>query len=76
MIKDLERVGDIFAIPFFLLLSYYFISKENKTTFEIILMLFAIIGSIADIYFTFDFLWSRQFSFSGIPNYGNFWGLI
>jgi hypothetical protein len=56
MIKNIENYGDILAIPFFKMLSYYFIVKKNKTTFEYLLMVFAISGSVADIYFTFKFL--------------------
>ncbi len=56
MIKNIENYGDILAIPFFIMLSYYFIVKKNKTKFEYLLMIFAIIGSIADVYFTYRFL--------------------
>ena len=56
MIKNIEHYGDILAIPFFIMLSYYFINKKEKTLFEYILMLFGIIGTIADIYFTSRFL--------------------
>jgi hypothetical protein len=56
MIKNIEHYGDILAIPFFIMLSYYFINKKEKTLFEYILMLFSIIGAIADIYFTSRFL--------------------
>ncbi len=56
MIKNIENYGDILAIPFFIMLSYYFIIKQNKTKFEYLLMSFAIAGSIADIYFTYKFL--------------------
>ena len=60
MIKNIENYGDILAIPFFIMLSYYFIIKNNKTIFEYLLMAFAIIGSIADIYFTFKFISSAS----------------
>ena len=56
MFKNIENYADILAIPFFILLSYYFIVKKNKTIFEYILTLFVVIGTLADIYFTFRFL--------------------
>jgi hypothetical protein len=55
MIKNIDRIGDILAIPFFLLLSIYFINIKNKNFLEIILMLFSIIGFFADIFFTYLF---------------------
>ncbi len=58
MIKNIENYGDILAIPFFILLSYYFITKKNKTTLEYFLTAFALTGSVADIYFTYKFLTS------------------
>jgi hypothetical protein len=56
MIKNLEKYADILAIPFFIVLSYYFIKLKNKNILEYILMIFAIIGTIADMYFTINFL--------------------
>ena len=45
--------GDIAAIPFFGLLTYYFLVKKNRTTLENILLLFAISGFLFDVYFTY-----------------------
>lgn len=56
MIKHIENYADILAIPCFIMLSYYFIIKKNKTILEYLLMTFAITGSVADIYFTLRFL--------------------
>ncbi len=53
--KNIVHIGDIFAIPMFGLLTYYFYKKPNKNDLENILYLFAIIGFIADTYFTFMF---------------------
>jgi hypothetical protein len=55
MIQNIDRIGDILAIPFFAILSFYFIYKKNKTNLEIVLMLFVIIAFFADIYFSYLF---------------------
>ncbi len=50
------RLGDLFAIPFFLWLVFYFWSKSKEqdlTHQEMILFGFAIVGFFADIYFVF-----------------------
>lgn len=54
--NDLTHYGDILAIPFFILLTYYFLIKKNKTKFEYVLLLFSIGGLIADVYFSYNFL--------------------
>jgi hypothetical protein len=52
-IENLGHYGDILAIPFFLLTFLYFYNLEEKTPFEILLMLFALSGFILDILFVF-----------------------
>jgi hypothetical protein len=52
----LSHVGDIFAIPFFAALVYYFWQLENKTEFEWILFGFSGAGLLCDLYFTYVFL--------------------
>jgi len=52
------HIGDIIAIPFFGLLTYYFYFMENKTFFEWILFLFSLAGFLIDgaftiLYFTY-----------------------
>lgn len=63
MINNLENYADVLAIPLFILLSYYFITKKNKTKMEYVLMVFAIGGAVADIYFTYNFF-GRKFVLS------------
>ena len=61
--NNIVHIGDVFAIPFFALLTYYFYSKKNNISHsfewernvETILYIFAITGLIADLYFTFNF---------------------
>jgi hypothetical protein len=55
MIKDLDHYGDIFAIPFFILSSIYFYNIKKKKLIEYILLLFSVVGTIADIIFTIYF---------------------
>ena len=54
--KNISHYGDIAAIPFFALLSYYFYTLEQKTPLENILMIFCIAGFILDCVFTTQFL--------------------
>ena len=50
--NNIDKVGDICAIPFFLLASIYFYKMRNKSNLEYLLMLFFISGFILDILFT------------------------
>jgi|TARA_B100001287_G_C22643930_1_gene511613 RsiW-degrading membrane proteinase PrsW (M82 family) len=52
--KNISNIGDIIAIPFFLLLFIYFYKKKNKSNIEKLLLLFASGGFLADIYFTYN----------------------
>ena len=52
-LKNLVHIADIFAIPFFALLSYYFYKINNKTLFEKLLFLFVSITFFIDIFFTY-----------------------
>ena len=56
ILQHIEHYADILAIPFFLLASYYFISKRNKTPIEYLLTIFVIVGTIADTLFTLKFI--------------------
>ena len=56
MINNIVHYGDILAIPFFILLSIYFYRKKNKNILEYILLIFSVVGTIADILFTSQFL--------------------
>jgi hypothetical protein len=58
IINETTHIGDILAIPFFGLLTYYFYVMENKTFFEWILFLFSLAGFLIDgaftiLYFTY-----------------------
>jgi hypothetical protein len=50
----LPRLGDLLAIPFFLLLAVYFLKKgvSRLTSVELVLFLFGVTGFVADIYFS------------------------
>lgn len=52
-IEHISHYGDLLAIPFFILLSMYFYSIENKNPLEYILFLFSILGFFLDSLFTF-----------------------
>lgn len=55
-LQNISHIGDILAIPFFALLAYYFYQLETWNIIEQILFLFAVIGFIADILFTFIYI--------------------
>lgn len=56
VIEKMSHIGDIFAIPFFALLVYYFSNMEHKTTMEFALFLFSISGLVLDVIFTYFYL--------------------
>ena len=54
-LKDTNKIshyGDIIAIPFFLLLTIYFLRIKRKTLLEYILLIFSISGFVLDIIYT------------------------
>jgi hypothetical protein len=53
----LPRLGDLLAIPLFLLLAVYFLKKgvSRLQPLEFILFLFGVTGFVADIYFTIKY---------------------
>jgi hypothetical protein len=55
-LKNISHIGDFFAIPFFLLTFFYFYNKPERNLFEDILMLFALSGALADILFSYIYL--------------------
>jgi hypothetical protein len=50
---ELARIGDMIAIPFFLLLILYFLKKERRTREEDVYLAFVLGAFVADIYFVF-----------------------
>ncbi len=59
ILQNLAHIGDIFAIPLFIYGIIYFSQIKNKKIGEWILLVFNIIGLIADIIFTIIFVWSN-----------------
>jgi len=55
IIKNLSHYGDIIAIPFFAILTFYFYNIENKSILEYVLLLFSMGGFILDIFYTLIF---------------------
>ena len=52
----LRKVADIAAIPMFLLLIAHLWNKPDRTHIEHVLLLFAIVGFMADVTFVAEFL--------------------
>jgi hypothetical protein len=59
--KNLSHYGDIIAIPFFVLLFFYFYNIDKKTRLEYILMYFCLIALLADIFYTYLFFSNKTF---------------
>ena len=49
---EISQLADVFAIPFFALLAYYFYQKDKRTDIENVLFFFAVVGLVADVLFT------------------------
>lgn len=56
MLKNIVHIGDILAIPLFLLAIIYFYKIKDKNLIEYILFIFSIGGFLFDILFTVMFL--------------------
>jgi hypothetical protein len=52
----LRKLGDVLAIPLFLLLIYYLLMKRHRSFVENLLLFFAVIGFIADLTFSGEWL--------------------
>jgi hypothetical protein len=59
--NNISHYGDILAIPFFALLSYYFYNIENKNTIENMLYFFSVSGFVLDILYTYLFFVGDKF---------------
>jgi len=57
LVNKLTHIGDILAIPFFLLLSIYFYRINDKTPLEYLLFLFSISCFIIDATFSYFYIY-------------------
>jgi len=55
-VEKLTHIGDILAIPFFILSTIYFYYIEDKTNLELLLFLFSLACLIIDITFSFFYI--------------------
>ena len=55
-LKHVNHYGDILAIPFFALLTWYFYTIPMKSVLEWILFFFSMVGLLCDVLFTYLFL--------------------
>lgn len=53
---ELRKVGDVFAVPMFLLLISYLLHKSERTNIENVILFFAVVGFIADLTFSVEYL--------------------
>ena len=56
-IEIARKIADIIAIPFFILIIYYFLSLPNRNSFTNLLLIFAIIGLFLDTLFTTNLIY-------------------
>ena len=56
----LAQYADVAAIPFFALLCFYFYTIEHKTEIEKVLFFFSITGLVADLLFTYLYLYKKR----------------
>ncbi len=56
MKEIINHIGDIYAVPFFILGSFYFYNLQNKNSIEYLLLFFNIAGVLIDGTFTYLFL--------------------
>ena len=55
-VNNLTHIGDMIAVPFFVLLSVYFYNLENKTPLENLLFLFSIACFLIDVTFSYFYI--------------------
>ena len=48
MIELIQDYADLLAVPFFVLLIFYFVTKKNRNIIENVLLLFACVGFLFD----------------------------
>jgi len=59
-VNNLTHIGDILALPFFILLSIYFYNLENKTPLEYLLFLFSISCFLIDVAFSYFYIFGSK----------------
>jgi hypothetical protein len=55
-VEKLTHLGDMIAVPFFILLTIYFYNIENKTNLEYLLFLFSLSCFLIDFTFSYFFM--------------------
>jgi len=55
-VEKLTHIGDMIAVPFFILLTIYFYNIENKTNLEYLLFLFSLSCFLIDVTFSYFFM--------------------
>lgn len=59
-VNKLTHIGDMIAVPFFVLLSMYFYNLENKTPLENLLFLFSVSCFLIDITFSYFYIIGKK----------------
>ena len=57
---EFVNLADILAIPSFLVLLIFFITKENRNFIENILLIFSFVGLLLDTYFTIIYFKNKK----------------
>ena len=59
-VEKLTHIGDMIAVPFFILLTIYFYNIENKTNLEYLLFLFSLSCLFIDFTFSYFFMIGKR----------------
>jgi hypothetical protein len=55
-VNNLTHIGDMLAVPFFLLLTMYFYNIDSKTPLEYLLFLFSLSCFLIDVTFSYFYI--------------------
>lgn len=59
-IHEITHIGDLFAIPFFIIGFLYFYFKKNKNCIEFLIMVFLLIAFLFDSIFSIRYLFFNE----------------
>jgi hypothetical protein len=60
LVEKLTHIGDMLAVPFFILLVIYFYNIKNKTPFEWLLFLFSLSCFFIDVTFSYFYILGKK----------------
>lgn len=58
--NELSHYGDVLAVPFFGMCTYYFYNIKRKNMLEYILLIFSVLGFVLDILYTYIYFTTKD----------------